>query len=89
MIKPNNYHAHRGADNVDVDVTTDAACPWTASSTVSWVTVAAGASGTGKGKVRLVIEANEGPARSTVLTIAGQPFDLKNRTDGRSNPPTR
>jgi all-beta uncharacterized protein len=80
-IKPNNYHAHRGGDTLDVEVTTDPGCPWTASSSVSWVTVAAGASGTGKGTVRLVIQANDGPPRSVVLTIAGQPFQL--RQDGR------
>ena len=40
-----------------------------------------GATGTGKGKVRLVVQANDGPAREVVLTIAGQPFEL--RQDGR------
>jgi hypothetical protein len=55
-------------------------CPWTASSSVSWVTVAEGASGAGKGKVRLLVQANDGPARQVVLTIAGQPFEL--RQDG-------
>jgi hypothetical protein len=80
-IKPNDYHAKRGADDVDIDVTTDPGCTWTASSTVNWVTVAEGATGTGKGTVRLLIQANDGPPRSVVLTIAGQPFEL--RQDGR------
>ena len=48
---------------------------------MSWVTVAEGATGTGKGKVRLLVQANDGQARSTVLTIAGQPFEL--RQNGR------
>ena len=80
-IKPNNYHAGRRADDIDIDVTTDPGCSWTASSSVSWVTVAEGATGTGKGKVRLLVQANDGPPRSVVLTIAGQPFEL--RQDGR------
>jgi Putative binding domain, N-terminal/Viral BACON domain len=80
-IKPDDYHAKRGSEDVDIDVTTDAGCSWTASSTVTWVTVAEGATGTGKGKVRLLVQANDGPARSVVLTIAGQPFEL--RQDGR------
>ena len=80
-IKPNDYHAGRGPDDIDIDVTTDAGCSWTASSSVSWVTVAEGAAGTGKGKVRLLVQANDGPARSVVLTIAGQPFEL--RQNGR------
>jgi len=80
-IKPNNYHAGRRADDIDIDVTTDPGCSWTASSSVSWVTVAEGATGTGKGKVRLLVQANDGPPRSVTLTIAGQPFEL--RQDGR------
>jgi len=80
-LKPAEYHAGRRADDVDIDVITDAGCAWTASSSVKWVTVAEGAAGTGKGKVRLVIEANDGAPRSVVLTLAGQPFEL--RQDGR------
>jgi all-beta uncharacterized protein len=79
-IKPTNYHAGRGPDDIDIEVTTDAGCTWTASSSVNWVTVAEGATGTGKGTVRLLVQANDGPARQTVLTIAGQPFEL--RQDG-------
>ena len=80
-LKPDDYHAGRRADDVDIDVITDAGCAWTASSSVKWVTVTEGATGTGKGKVRLRIDANDGAPRSVVLTIAGQPFDL--RQDGR------
>jgi hypothetical protein len=80
-IKPNNYHAGRGPDDIEIDVTTDPGCTWTASSAVNWVTVAAGATGTGTGTVRLLVQANDGPARSVVLTIAGQPFEL--RQNGR------
>jgi hypothetical protein len=79
-IKPDDYHARRGRDDLDIDVTTDADCSWTASSSVNWATIVAGAAGTGKGKVRLLIEPNDGPPREVVLTIAGQPFDL--RQDG-------
>ena len=80
-IKPNNYHARRGPDDIDIEVTTNAGCAWTASSSVNWVTVTEGSAGIGKGKVRLVVQANEGASRQVVLTIAGQPFDL--RQDGR------
>ena len=80
-IKPTNYHAGRGPDDIDIEVTTDPGCTWTASSSVPWVTVAEGATGSGKGKVRLLVQANDGPPRQVVLTIAGQPFEL--RQDGR------
>ena len=80
-IKPTNYHAGRGPDDFSIDVNTDPGCAWTASSSVNWVTVADGAAGTGKGTVRLLVQANDGAPRSVVLTIAGQPFEL--RQDGR------
>jgi len=80
-LKPTFYHAGRGPDDVTVEVTTDEGCAWTAGSSVDWVTVREGASGTGKGKVRLAITANDGAPRQAVITIAGQPFDL--RQDGR------
>jgi hypothetical protein len=80
-IKPKNYHAGRGPDDISIDVKTDPGCSWTATSTVDWVTVAEGASGTGSGRVRLLVRANDGPQRSVTLTIAGQPFELTQ--DGR------
>jgi hypothetical protein len=80
-IKPNHYHTGRGRDDLDIEVTAEPGCTWTASSGVTWVTVAEGATGTGKGKVRLLVQANDGPPRQAVLTIAGQPFEI--RQDGR------
>jgi len=76
-IKPKNYHAGRGPDDVRVEVTTDAGCTWTASSSASWVSVVEGQSGSGSGLVRLLVQPNSGPDRTTTLTIAGQPFELR------------
>jgi len=76
-IKPGFYNAGRGPDDIKIDVMTDPGCAWTASSSVDWVTVDEGASGTGKGRVRLRVEPNNGAPRSVVLTIAGQPFELR------------
>ena len=76
-IKPTWYDAGRGPDDIRITVTADSGCTWTASSSVSWVTVAEGASGTGNGEVRLLVQANSGAARSVTLTIAGQPFALR------------
>lgn len=75
-IKPKNYHASRGPDDISIAVNADAGCSWTSSSSVSWVTVAEGATGSGDGNVRLLVDPNSGPPRSVTLTIAGQPFDL-------------
>jgi hypothetical protein len=76
-IKPTYYHSGRGPDDIKIDVTADPGCAWTATSTVSWVTVAEGAQGVGNGRVRLLVQPNDGAAREVILTIAGQPFDLK------------
>jgi hypothetical protein len=75
-IKPGYYDAGRGPDDILVHVSTDPGCGWTAVSTVSWVSVAEGASGSGDGNVRLLVQPNSGAARAVTLAIAGQPFAL-------------
>ena len=47
-------------------------CPWTATSSVPWITIGSGAAGTGAGSVQLNIAANPGAARVGALTIATQ-----------------
>lgn len=75
-IKPTWYNAGRGPDDIRIAVTAPSGCSWTASSGVSWVTVAEGKTGTGDGIVRLLVEPNGGDARAVTLTIASQPFEL-------------
>jgi len=75
-IKPDYYNAGRGPDEILVGVSAPVGCAWTATSDAGWVSVAQGRSGSGTGNVRLVVEANSGPPRSTTLTIAGQAFRL-------------
>jgi hypothetical protein len=52
-------------------------CGWTAASTVPWVTITAGASGTGDGQVRFTVAANGGPSRSGAITAGGQTFTVQ------------
>jgi hypothetical protein len=75
-ITPTSYNAGRGPDDVNVEVRSLGDCPWSATSSVTWVSVSAGASGTGNGNVRLRVQANPGWPRTTTLSIAGQPFTL-------------
>jgi hypothetical protein len=75
-IKPPYYNAGRGPDDIRVDVMTDNGCAWTAASPVSWATIEEGRTGTGNGTVRILVEANNGPARNATLTIAGESFAL-------------
>jgi hypothetical protein len=51
-------------------------CAWMAASPDSWVVVASPSSGSGSGSITYVVAANPGPARTTTLTIAGQPFTI-------------
>ena len=76
-LKPTNYDAGRGPDDIQIKVTADPGCAWSTTNTASWVTVAEGRSGTGNGTVRLIVEANFGAARTTTVTIGGQPFSLR------------
>jgi Putative binding domain, N-terminal/Viral BACON domain len=46
-------------------------CLWTAVSNASWITVTAGASGSGDGSVTFSVSQNDGPQRTGTLTIAG------------------
>jgi hypothetical protein len=75
-IKPGYYDAGRGPDDITIHVTAEDGCTWTAASTVSWVAVTQGASGSGDGIVHLAVQPNSGSARAVTLTIAGQPFAL-------------
>jgi hypothetical protein len=69
--------ANTGSVNV---TSSNGVCPWTAVSNVSWITVTAGASGTGNGTVRFSIAANTtGAQRSGTLTIAGRTFTVTQR----------
>jgi uncharacterized protein (TIGR03437 family) len=55
-----------------IQVTTAATCSWTASSNASWITLTAGASGTGSGTVGYRAAANPGTTpRTGTLTVAG------------------
>ena len=85
MIVPSCAHALNFGDQAfpaaggtgSVTVTAMIGCSWTAASTLSWVTVTGGASGTGSGTVTYQVLANTGAAGSGNLTIAGLPFTVE------------
>jgi hypothetical protein len=59
-----------------VGVKTGSACTWTAASNAEWITITAGASGTGPGPVNFTVAPNPGESRSGSLTIAGQTYSV-------------
>jgi hypothetical protein len=76
VVKPTYYNAGRGPDDVRIEVRSPGECAWTAASSVSWATIAEGRSGKGDGSVRVRVDANDGAARTTTLSIAGERFTL-------------
>jgi hypothetical protein len=68
-----DYPVAGGSGSVDV---TTSSCPWTAVSNDAWITVTAGASGTGNGSVGYSVDANSGPVRTGTVTIAEQTFTV-------------
>jgi trimeric autotransporter adhesin len=87
-IKPTWYEAGRGPDDVRISVSAENGCAWTVSNDAPWVSITDGRSGSGNGTVRLRVEANSGGPRATVLTVAGQPFNLTQRGCKASIKPT-
>ena len=57
-----------------VDVSLQALCPWSASSSVPWATISSGSPGLGSGTVVVNVSANTGAQRVGQLTIAGKDF---------------
>ena len=75
-ISPTSRSATAGGGTASITVTGLAACTWGATSTVSWITVTAGATGSGNGTVNYRVAANTGNARTGTLKIAGRTFTV-------------
>ncbi len=61
-----------------VGVTTNlASCEWAAVSNEPWITVIAGASGSGNGEVAFTVSTNDGEARTGTITIGGRTFTVE------------
>lgn len=76
-LSPTQAVAGARGDRLQVTVTAAAGCAWQAVSQVSWITVSAGASGTGPGAVALEVSANGGDERTGDVRIAGVTFSVR------------
>ena len=74
-IDPTAYAAPASGGGTDVNVQTGAGCTWSATSTVDWITLAAGATGSGPGRARFTVAPSTGIARTGTLQVAGQASD--------------
>ena len=75
-ISPPSQNVPAAGATITVGVTAGSACSWTSASNATWVTVAAGATGTGNGVVTVTIAANTAAQRDGTITIAGQTFTV-------------
>ena len=81
-VSPVSASIAAGGGSRNVSVTTTSACSWTAVTTVTWISVTGGASGTGSGTVTYAVAENTtGIARAGELTIAGR--NRRHLTGGR------
>ena len=76
VIAPQTFAVPATGGTTGVDVTTLSGCAWTAVSQAPWITVTAGGSGSGNGRVELAIAPNIGAARTGTVTIGGQTFTV-------------
>jgi hypothetical protein len=61
-----------GGTGPHINVDTQTGCAWTASSTVTWLSITSGANGSGDGSVVFSASANTGAPRSGTLSVAGR-----------------
>lgn len=73
VVSPQAIAAPAAGSSYIVNVSTSAACTWTASSNASWVTIPLGQSGTGSGPIGLLVAANTTTtARTAVLQVGAE-----------------
>ena len=75
-ISPASQNVGSGGGNASVAVNAPAGCPWNAESSVPWIGISSGSSGSGNGTVQLAIGANTDAERRGTGTIAGQTFTI-------------
>ena len=76
-----SFPALGGGGTVSVS-TAFASCAWTAASNAPWLTVTAGAAGTGAGTAAYSVADNPGEPRSGTLTVAGYTFTVTQEEHG-------
>jgi Viral BACON domain/Putative binding domain, N-terminal len=73
-IDPSSMAMPAAGGSGTFDVTVSAGCTWTAASSVQWITLVDGASGSGNAAVRFRAASNPGAARTGRIGVAGNTF---------------
>ena len=71
-VSPSGQSVDPSGGTVSVALTTGPSCPWTATSTDTWLTVTSAASGTGTATITASAAVNTSGARNAAITAAGQ-----------------
>jgi hypothetical protein len=71
-VQPLSHAVPPAGGTVSVAVTTGETCPWSVSSTLSWVAVSDSWSYTGSGTARFAVSPTAGAVRTGTVTVAGQ-----------------
>jgi hypothetical protein len=82
-----SFPGQGGPGSVNVTAS-DAACPWTASTTATYIHITSGTPGTGNGTLMYTVDVNPGPSiRSDTITIAGHTYTVYQGIDFLDVPP--
>jgi uncharacterized protein (TIGR03437 family) len=65
---------------------TASSCPWNARSNATWITLTAGANGSGNSSLSFNVGANSGPPRQGTISIAGQTYSVSQDGTGPGSP---
>jgi hypothetical protein len=79
-ITPQELTVNAAGGSGSITVATAAGCPWNSLSNESWIEVVQGASSSGSGSMRFIVDRTTGPARIGTLVIAGQAFTVTQTT---------
>jgi len=87
-LSSSSFSSGIAATSGSVSVTYGAGCSWSVTGAPAWITISAGATGTGNGTVSFNIAANTGVARSATLTIAGKSFTVNQAANNTACDPS-
>lgn len=78
ILNPSSIYIQNGGvdTKVTISVATGVSCPWSASTTDSWIRVPASASGTGNGSFAIGVLANPGAPRTGTVLVGDQLFQV-------------
>jgi hypothetical protein len=75
LVPPLLTYDSRGGNGAVLVIVTGG-CTWTAASTVDWITMTSGTSGSGDGVVQFTVAPNPGQSRTGIVAIAGQSYTV-------------